>query len=165
MDDHFNTVQNSLAIIDEGIRDINSPYSHVLRNPIPSQCHTIPYLRNRHFVGREDILRTIHETLIFDPDNPKRNRVFLLHGMPGVGKTHTALQFAYDNMNAFRGVFWISASSADKISQGYVDIARKLGVGASSTIKETSKEIEDARTWLNSTGKRHFGSWTNQSLH
>jgi hypothetical protein len=147
----FSSLQHSLTVIDQKIQSSRSP------DPLPKlsrTCHTIPYPENQHFVGRKQVLRVMRETLIFDPRNPQCNRSFTLHGMPGVGKTHTALQFVHDHMKDFMAIFWISASSTEKVTQGYISAARALKGGQSiCTVTESQREIEDVHTWLRNTGE------------
>ncbi len=51
---------------------------------------TIPSLRNRPFVGREDILADMRACL----GDPRNDAVIVLHGPAGVGKSEVALEYA-----------------------------------------------------------------------
>lgn len=80
-------------------------------------------------------------------------RSFALHGMPGVGKTQTALSFVYDNLTYFSAVFWISASTEQKTVQGFVEIARLLGLNNGIVSPEPVETVDAVKRWLGDTGR------------
>jgi DNA-binding SARP family transcriptional activator len=57
----------------------------------------VPFRRNPHFVGREVRLRQLAELLLPWPDEPTPTspQVAILHGLGGIGKTQTAVEFCY----------------------------------------------------------------------
>ncbi|KAJ4171748.1 hypothetical protein NW754_000325 [Fusarium falciforme] len=90
---------------------------------------TVPFGRNNAFVGREEILRHLHERIppMASKDDCQRTA---LEGLGGVGKTQIALEAAcrvrdkYPNCS----VFWVPAVDATTFENAYRDIGRLLGV-------------------------------------
>ncbi len=86
-------------------------------------CHYIPFLKNRHFVGRDPTLAALRQTFF-----ETNCRTVALVGLGGTGKTQIALQFAYwvkENRSAY-SVFWLPVLSKGTFEQGYAEIATKL---------------------------------------
>ena len=70
---------------------------------MPTIWH-IPYQRNRFFTGREEVLTRLHSMLQADA------RVALSHplgisGLGGIGKTQTALEYAYRYQSEYEASF------------------------------------------------------------
>ena len=53
-------------------------------------------------------------------------RTAVLHGLGGVGKTQTALRFAWERMKDFAAVMWVSADTKEKLEKDYASAARLL---------------------------------------
>ncbi|HJT57586.1 MAG TPA: FxSxx-COOH system tetratricopeptide repeat protein [Ktedonobacteraceae bacterium] len=92
-----------------------------------SPLWNVPYQRNPFFTGREDILRHLHQTLHAE------NAVALSHpqgisGLGGIGKTQTALEYAYRYGCKYDAVFWVQADSTSVIISGYVELAHVLSL-------------------------------------
>lgn len=73
-----------------------------------------------HFIGREDILTKIKSDLIREP--------VIISGLPGMGKTQTAIQFAYQHRNDYHAVFWVMSSNMTVLREGFLEILRLLGM-------------------------------------
>jgi tetratricopeptide (TPR) repeat protein len=85
----------------------------------------IPYQRNPYFTGREDVLTELHHTLHAE------NTVALSHpqgisGLGGIGKTQTALEYAYRYRAEYNAVFWVRADSVASLTSSLVELARLL---------------------------------------
>jgi hypothetical protein len=100
-----------------------------------------------HFTGRGEELDFLKAALSKSHNgSPSRCAV---HGMPGLGKTQLLLRYAklsFDRHQYIR-VFWISATSVDKLNQGFAGIL--------DLIKHPDRFLEDqyakltsARLWL-----------------
>ena len=74
---------------------------------------------NPLFTGREEILARIKEKL------HSAGRV-VLTGIPGVGKTQTAAEYAYQQSKSYKQVLWVTADSRDSLRSGFVALAQKL---------------------------------------
>ena len=69
-----------------------------------------------------------------------------LHGMPGVGKTHLAREYAFANRDNFKGgVFWIPAQSRELIFLNLIRLMQRLAIRNAS-----GNPIESVYTWLRS---------------
>ena len=77
--------------------------------------------RNRYFTGREEELDRLHELLA------SRRRVGLV-GMPGVGKTQIAIEYAHLHRDEYRHIFWVNAATPESLVSGYLAVARVLMV-------------------------------------
>ncbi|KAJ7061240.1 P-loop containing nucleoside triphosphate hydrolase protein [Mycena amicta] len=101
-------------------------------------------LPSKFFQGHKDILLQLDR--FFQPIEKKEQKVVLLHGLGGAGKTQIALKFIAESGARFTDQFKINASSAETIEVGYKQIAmaKKLGDTA-----------EAAQTWL----KTHHAEW------
>lgn len=75
------------------------------------------------FQGREDVLSRIDEALE-GPDNKLRS--VLIHGLGGVGKTQTALNYAYRNASKYDAIFWVRSETTMSINASMSNIARSL---------------------------------------
>ncbi|KAF2753267.1 hypothetical protein EJ05DRAFT_504920 [Pseudovirgaria hyperparasitica] len=82
------------------------------------ECDTLPVAQNKQFFGRKDILHKLDEHL--SPTNTTaRLASIALYGLGGIGKTQTALAYAYSKLHDFDVVLWISAEDSYSVQQGF----------------------------------------------
>ncbi|KAI9672784.1 MAG: hypothetical protein M1831_000219 [Alyxoria varia] len=73
-----------------------------------------PEIYEMNFVGREDELEVLHETLLPDPSPANRN-VAIISGLGGMGKTQLAIAFAKKTKKSFSTIFWLNAKSEESV--------------------------------------------------
>ncbi|KAJ7061326.1 P-loop containing nucleoside triphosphate hydrolase protein [Mycena amicta] len=127
-------------------RALDPEHSILQRRPVQDEIQTTRScpLPSKFFQGRKDILLQLDR--LFQPIEKKEQKVVLLHGLGGAGKTQIALKFIAESGARFTDQFKINASSAETIEVGYKQIAmaKKLGDTA-----------EAGQTWL----KAHRAEW------
>ncbi|KAF4451369.1 hypothetical protein F53441_5635 [Fusarium austroafricanum] len=124
----------------------------------PIAHYIIPYTYNTDFVGRSEILLLLKGQLgHLDPQlQGKGHRRAALHGLGGVGKTQIALSYAYWLQEASKdtSVFWVHASSAERFSEGYANIAKECKIpGYEDPSFDVLPEVRD---WLQG---KESGPW------
>ncbi|KAJ5893421.1 hypothetical protein N7495_005112 [Penicillium taxi] len=88
----------------------------------PQPCSTVPFKKDPMFIGREAVISAIknrHKAI-----GQSHERVALV-GLAGVRKTQTAIEYSYRVRESTPDiwVFWIHASNAARLEQGYQQIA------------------------------------------
>jgi tetratricopeptide (TPR) repeat protein/transcriptional regulator with XRE-family HTH domain len=83
----------------------------------------VPFRRNPLFTGRAEELDRMSATL---SPNGSGLRVLALTGLPGVGKTQSALEFAYRHGDVYSGVFWLAADSREGCLAALGELAEAL---------------------------------------
>lgn len=109
------------------------------------------YPRNNRFFGRNDVLQTISEHLLPSMQDTLRLRSFALSGLAGIGKSQIATEFVYRNMRSFKAVFWVSASSEEKLFQGFTEIAKELNLNNGTTINDQQVIVQLVKEWFQET--------------
>ena len=89
---------------------------------LPAIWH-VPYLRNPHFTGRDELLDELHAKL-----TDGRVALTALRGMGGVGKTQLALEYAYRHAGDFDLVWWLRAEEPATLLEDYARLAGPLGL-------------------------------------
>ncbi|KAF3112319.1 hypothetical protein TWF706_010906 [Orbilia oligospora] len=85
----------------------------------------MPFPRNKQFVGRAEKLEQVHE--YFSGSGPMdSHRIFALIGTGGMGKTQTALEYAYRHHRAYTAIFWVSSVSETTIRTSFIDIMQRI---------------------------------------
>ncbi|CAN9183440.1 unnamed protein product [Alternaria alternata] len=123
-----------------------------MRDADVKSTYHIPFLKNRHFVGRRDELAELRQRLLVEQDCRKMSIV----GLGGTGKTQVALQFAYEVKEAQPewSIFWLPAVSMESFEQACAEIVQALHIPQLAD-KEDAKELvkqylssSQARRWL-----------------
>ncbi|EER38585.1 pfs domain-containing protein [Histoplasma capsulatum H143] len=109
------------------------------------------YPRNNRFFGRNDILQAISQQLFPAMAGTLRLQSFALYGLAGIGKSQIATEFVYRSMKMFSAIFWVSASSTEKLFQGFTDIARELNLSKGAAIDDQWAIVQLVDQWLMST--------------
>lgn len=129
------------------------PVKERLGEPLPfrerKQDFFIPWNIPRHnpfFTGREKILEELRYVL------SKENSVALtqpqaISGLGGIGKTQTAIQYAYLNRDNYKAVFWINAGSYLALILSFVSIAKILNLPEKDE-NDNKLILEAVRNWL-----------------
>jgi tetratricopeptide (TPR) repeat protein len=85
----------------------------------------IPYQRNPFFTGRDEVLTQLHRGLQADAtlalSHPQG-----ISGLGGIGKTQTALEYAYCYGTNYNAVFWIRADSITSLTTSMIELAGLL---------------------------------------
>src|SRR6267378_6415769 len=100
----------------------------------------VPFERNPRFLGRHNEVVRLQERIV----SKDRVRKMAITGLGGVGKTQIALEIAYqirDKKPEF-SIFWIPATSVEKIEQAYMGIGERLGL-QDVTPADMKKAVKD----------------------
>ena len=107
---------------------------------------------NSLFVGREKEIEQL-DKMIFDERQPDRGGTVsvLLHGVPGVGKTHIAREYAFARREKFKGgIFWIAAQTKGLVFQNLNKLMRTLAIEywSGDLIQSVNKCLGNRQNWL-----------------
>jgi tetratricopeptide (TPR) repeat protein len=80
--------------------------------------------RNENFTGRAHLLDAVRDRL--DESMPTAVVAQALHGMGGVGKSQTAVEFAYRHAADYELIWWIPAEEPALIQTALVELAMRL---------------------------------------
>jgi tetratricopeptide (TPR) repeat protein/transcriptional regulator with XRE-family HTH domain len=108
----------------------------------------MPYQRNPFFTGRDSVLQQLHDALAHE-HTAVISQSYALSGLGGIGKTQTAIEYAYRYANDYAGVFWISAETNESIVSSFVAIAELLNLPEKQD-KEQDRVITAVTRWLTS---------------
>lgn len=85
----------------------------------------VPYHRNPFFTGRREVLATLHETLA-TRGAAAIAQPLALSGLGGIGKTQTAVEYAYRFAGEYTGVLWVRADTRETLLADLLGLARLL---------------------------------------
>ena len=87
---------------------------------------TVPYMRNLYFTGRERVLARLRAILgenIVALSQPRA-----ISGLGGIGKTQTALEYAYRYAEEYDLVLWVRADSREALVEQFAGLALHFGL-------------------------------------
>ena len=116
---------------------------------------TVLKARNLMFTGRDDVLSDLHSKLMpsFAPSDV-RDRVrcsCTIHGIGGMGKTETALEYTYRYRTCYSHIFWLAAETNAGLENIFLEIAPKINLTTEGYDKE--RIIKLILEWFASTCK------------
>jgi tetratricopeptide (TPR) repeat protein len=106
----------------------------------------IPYQRNPLFTGREDVLNKLSETLR-GGKTAALAQPQAISGLGGIGKTQTAVEYAYRNKDNYKAILWVKAETEGSINADFVTIASLLDLPEKQE-QDQSKIIEAVKRWF-----------------
>jgi tetratricopeptide (TPR) repeat protein len=113
----------------------------------------VPFGRNPFFTGRGALLEQLHEQLSRN-HSAALNQSYALSGLGGIGKTQTAIEYAYRYGDEYSAVFWVRADSRETLVADFVAIARLLGLPGQDAqdqmqiVAATKRWLEQQAGWL-----------------
>ena len=85
---------------------------------------------SNHFVARPSVTEELEKCLLpRRRSQSKRQRIFVLYGLGGIGKTQLAADFARRHQTAFSSVFWLDGRSEDRLRQSLAGCANRIPEG------------------------------------
>ncbi|MEO8327092.1 MAG: FxSxx-COOH system tetratricopeptide repeat protein [Nitrospirota bacterium] len=105
-----------------------------------SPVWNIPLERNPFFTGREDILGEIHEALL----STKRAA---FSGLGGIGKTQTAVEYAYQFKDEYSQILWIKAESKESLTSDFAQLASVLDLREKQA-QDQQEIVKAVQRWL-----------------
>jgi tetratricopeptide (TPR) repeat protein len=111
-------------------------------------------LRNPDFVGREILLDQLRVRLLEPSEQATAVLPEALHGMGGVGKSQTVVEYIYRHASEYDLVWWIPSEHPTNIRKSFVDLAKRLGVNVSSAetaapaVLEALRSGAKSRRWI-----------------
>jgi tetratricopeptide (TPR) repeat protein/transcriptional regulator with XRE-family HTH domain len=112
----------------------------------PRRLWNVPFRRNPFFTGRTDLLKTLHDRL-----NQNRSTALTqsqaLIGLGGIGKTQTALEYAYRYRDAYADVFWVRAAGRETLIADFVALAHLLDLPGRD-VSDQMLVVAAVKRWL-----------------
>lgn len=107
--------------------------------------------RNRFFTGRHALICELRDRLRLPRNENRPIAVISLQGMGGIGKTQTAVEFAYLHSGDYDIAWWVDADTSSLITDGLVGLANELSLTAESpqkTIEKLWAVLSGRENWL-----------------
>ena len=113
----------------------------------------MPYARPPFFTGRESVLQDLRKK--FSTANSSVV-VVAISGLGGIGKTLTAIEYAYRFGSSYRAVFWVNADTYNTLATGYkklagkslLDLPEKEEQNQALIVAAVKRRLSDYEEWL-----------------
>ena len=117
--------------------------------PLPP-TFAVPHRRNQYFTGRDEIIERLHDALHAEGAAALAQAI---SGLGGIGKTQTAVEYAYRYGGEYDHVLWVRAETETDLANGFGEIARLLNLperdGEPDAIRAAVKRwLETNERWL-----------------
>ncbi|ETS78887.1 hypothetical protein PFICI_08740 [Pestalotiopsis fici W106-1] len=88
-----------------------------------------------------------------EPDLVKSTRSCLIHGLGGLGKTETALEYTYRFRRDYSHIFWLPSENHGLLQEAFQRVLEKLPISQNRRTGSLpmTKKVEMVREWLQST--------------
>jgi tetratricopeptide (TPR) repeat protein len=116
-------------------------------SPVPPKSDrpwNVPHQRNPFFTGREDVLGHLETALATGKPAALTQAIA---GLGGIGKTQTAVEYAYRHRDSYAAVLWAGAESDSALAGGFSEIARLLALPEAGA-QDQSVTVAAVRRWL-----------------
>jgi tetratricopeptide (TPR) repeat protein len=107
----------------------------------------VPYNQNPQFTGREDVLEQL-EVALSQGNSAALTQPQAIRGLGGIGKTQTAVEYAYRHCKDYDAVFWVRAELQEELISGFVEIAKVLQLPEKDAQDQTLI-VAAVKKWLN----------------
>lgn len=134
----FETVPEALGLL--------SPTQAEPDGSIQAAPWNVPVRRNPLFTGREEILTHLH-SLLHPSKTVALTQVLALSGLGGIGKTQTAIEYAYRHREDYSAVLWVKADTPEVLTSDFAALARTLHL-AEQDEQDQYRALQAVRRWL-----------------
>src|SRR5579875_264468 len=107
---------------------------------------TVPFARNPYFTGRELIFDRLQRAL-HSQDITALTQPHAVSGLGGVGKTQTAVEYAYRYRDEYHSVFWIHAETRDTAYSDLAQLADLLHLPEQDA-QDMGRRVAAVKRWL-----------------
>ena len=115
-----------------------------------SNIWNVPYLRNPYFTGRKQVLERLHKALAADT-TVSSSQIRAISGLGGIGKTQTAIEYAYRYANEYEAILWVRADSLETLTSDFARLATILDLPEKADIDQP-RVIAAVKLWLQKHG-------------
>ncbi len=111
----------------------------------------VPYERNPYFAGRKDVLADLRARLTEKGRPAAISQGVAIRGLGGVGKTQTALEYAFRYREHYRAVVMVRAETERELLSGFAELAGVLGLAEADDLDQQAG-AEAVRCWFETEG-------------
>jgi tetratricopeptide (TPR) repeat protein len=122
--------------------------AEVPSDPAQPKLWNIPLRQNPFFTGRAQVLSSLH-TMLLANQSAALVQPPAISGLGGIGKTQTAIEYAYRHREEYHAVFWVQANSRETLIADSTKIATLLDLPEQNA-REPEVTILAVKHWLES---------------
>ncbi len=109
----------------------------------PREVWMVPHRRNPYFTAREDVLKALREAL-HDDGCAVVGQTQAISGLGGIGKTQTAVEYAYRHRDDYQAVLWIRGAKEGDLAGGFGEVAQALGLA----VDDAEQQLAAVHRWM-----------------
>lgn len=80
----------------------------------------------KKFVARDAEMTRLTQVLLPSSTDQMRRKVFIVHGLGGIGKTQLSVEFTRKYQESYSAVFWVDGSTNERLRRSIADLVSRL---------------------------------------
>ncbi len=109
---------------------------------------SMPFQRNPYFTGRDDLLTRLHSVLATGKQ-AALSQPQAISGLGGIGKTQSAIEYAYRYRDEYHAIFWLKAESRETLLSDILTLAHLLNL-TQQPDQDQEQIVEMIKGWFQS---------------